>query len=137
MFDAISLEEAVNDAFDAGVKDDNLALIYQANREVKMSVNTRNGLTDRQTLKNLILQGDTLGSILASIQVDKICKDVETLGYGYMYKDTLPITMLAMVDDLVGVTNVGFKAQQLNAAINIKSAEKRLQFGETKCKLWS
>ena len=137
MFDAISLEEAVNDAFDAGVKDDNLALIYQANREVKMSVNTRNGLTDRQTLKNLILQGDTLGSILASIQVDKICKDVETLGHGYMYKDTLPITMLAMVDDLVGVTNVGFKAQQLNAAINIKSAEKRLQFGETKCKLWS
>ena len=67
MFDAISLEEAVNDAFDAGVKDDNLALIYHANREVKMSVNTRNGLTDRQTLNNLILQGDTLGSILASI----------------------------------------------------------------------
>ena len=134
MFDAICLEEALSDAFDYGIRDDNLNLIYNANKEVKMAVNTTNGLTDRQNITNVILQGDTFGSILASIQVDKICKEVESLGHGYMYKDTLPITMLAMVDDMIGVTKVGYKAQMLNSAINITSAEKRLQFGETKCK---
>ena len=134
MFDAISLQDAISDAFDTGVKDDNLTLIYRANREVKMSVNTRNGLTDRQTLKNVVLQGDIFGSILASIQVDKICKEVETMGHGYLYKNTLPITMLAMVDDMVGVTEVGFKAHKMNTAINIKTAEKRLQFNDKKCK---
>ena len=134
MFDAICLEEALNDAFNNGIKDDNLNLIYKANREVEMSVNTSSGLTERQTIKSVVLQGDTFGSILASIQVDAICKEVESMGHGYKYKGTLPITMLAMVDDMIGVTNVGYKAKLINAAINIKTAEKRLQFGETKCK---
>ena len=47
MFDAICLEEALSDAFDAGIKNDNLALIYHANKEVNMSVNTTDGQTDK------------------------------------------------------------------------------------------
>ena len=43
-------------------------------------------------------------------------------------------TMLAMVDDMIGVAEVGAKSHQMNAAINIKSAEKRLQFNDAKCK---
>ena len=42
--------------------------------------------------------------------------------------------MLGLVDDLIGVTDVGFKAQQMNAVLNIRTAEKRLQFGPSKCK---
>ena len=42
--------------------------------------------------------------------------------------------MLGLVDDLIGVTKAGFQAQQLNAVLNVKSAEKQLQFGVTKCK---
>ena len=134
MFDAINLEEVINDAFDVGLNDDNLSLIYNANKEIRMAVNTPSGLTERQTLRNVVLQGDTWSSMLASIQVDKICKDIDSSGYGYQYKDSLPVSMLALVDDLVGVTYAGHRAQQMNAAINIKSAEKRLQFGENKCK---
>ena len=134
MFDAINLEEAINDAFDAGMDDDNLALIYKANKDIRMAVNTSTGLTERQSLSNVVLQGDTWSSLLASIQVDNICKDIDSSGYGYLYKDSLPVSMLALVDDLVGVTYAGHRAQQMNVAINIKSAEKRLQFGENKCK---
>ena len=32
------------------------------------------------------------------------------------------------------ITEVGYKAQQLNALINLKTAEKSLQFGVKKCK---
>ena len=134
MFDAISLEEAISDAFDVGIKDDDLILIYKANREIQMAINTPNGLTNRQSLSNVVLQGDTWGSLLASIQVDKICKDVESSGYGYKFKNILPVSMLALVDDMVGITSAGFTAQQMNAAINVKTAEKRLQFGVSKCK---
>ena len=42
--------------------------------------------------------------------------------------------MLGLVDDMIGVSEVGYKAQQLNAIINVKTAEKRLQFGVSKCK---
>ena len=103
----------------AGVIDDNLSLLYQANKEVKMAVNTPSGLSERQTLENVVLQGDTWGSILASVQVDSIGKEVVKSGYGYYYKDVLPVSLLRLVDDMIGVTEGGHKAQQLNALLNL------------------
>ena len=50
------------------MKDDNLSLIYKANANIWMAVNTPNGLTESQTIKNVVLQGDTFFSILASAQ---------------------------------------------------------------------
>ena len=134
MFDSINLEEAISDLYDVGLDDENLALIHKANQEIHMAVNTPGGLTDRQILKNIVLQGDTWGSILASVQVDSIAKDIVKAGIGYMYKDNLPISMLGLVDDLIGVTEAGFKSQQMNVILNVKTAEKGLQFGVKKCK---
>ena len=99
-----------------------------------MAVKTPGGLTERQIIKNSVLQGDTWGSLLASAQVDSICQVVEEAGLGYMYKESLPISLLRLVDDVTGVTEAGFKAQQLNAIVNVKSAEKGLQYGVKKCK---
>ena len=134
MFDSINLEEALADIYDFGVDDENLALIHKANDEVHMSVKTPGGLTDRQVIKNIVLQGDTFGSILASVQVDAIAKDVEEAGLGYKYKQSLEIGILGLVDDLIGITEAGHKAQQMNVILNVKSAEKCLQFGVSKCK---
>ena len=61
-----------------------------------------------------MLQGDTWGSIMASLQVDAICKDVEKAGLGYKYKDKLEISTLALVDDIIGVTEAGYKARSGN-----------------------
>ena len=134
MFDSIDLQEAISDIFDVGVNDDSLCLLYKANSEIQMAVKTPSGLTERQTVKDIVLQGDTFGSILASVQVDSIGKVVEEAGLGYRYKDTLPISLLGLVDDLIGVTEAGFKAAQLNEILNLKTAEKCLQFGVSKCK---
>ena len=133
MFDAIDLKEAISDIYDVGVIDDTLPLLYKANSEIFMSVKTQNGLTDRQTLQDIVLQGDTWGSILASNQVDKIGKACAEAKLGYMYKEELRIDFLAMVDDIICITENGFKAQEMNAIINTKSAEKSLQFGVGKC----
>ena len=134
MFDSINLEEAISDIFDTGVDDDNLALIHKANCEVEMAVKTPDGLSERQTVENIVLQGDTWGSILASNQVDIIGKESMEAGYYYLYKNVLPVGFLGFVDDIVGITEAGYKAQQFNAFINVKTAEKTLQFGPSKCK---
>ena len=134
MFDSIDLEQAISDVYDAGLTDDNLSLVYKANEEVHMAVNTPSGLSEHQVLKNIVLQGDTWGSILASVQVDSIGKECASSGYGYLYKDTLQVSLLGLVDDTIGVTEAGFKAQQMNAFFNVKTAEKGLQFGPSKCK---
>ena len=41
--------------------------------------------------------------------------------------------MLGLIDDLIGISEAGYKAQQLNGLLNFKSAEKGLQFGVPKC----
>ena len=134
MFDSINLKQAISDIYEAGLKNDKLSLIFEANKEIFMSVNTPAGLTDRQLLENIVLQGDTWGSLLASVLVDSIGQECAASGYGYQYKNILPIGMLGLVDDIIGVTEAGFKAQMLNAFLNVKTAEKSLQFGIKKCK---
>ena len=134
MFDIIDLEEALNDIFDYGLNNDNLSLVYKANTEVNMAVKTPGGLTDRRKIRNSVLQGDTFGSLLASVQVDTIAKDVEEAGVGLKYKNELPINILGLVDDIIGVTEAGYKAAQMNSVVNVKTAEKLLQFGVSKCK---
>ena len=37
MFDAIGLQEALSDVFDVGTDDDNLSLLHEANRNIRMS----------------------------------------------------------------------------------------------------
>ena len=134
MFDAINLREAICDIYDVGVNDDQLSLLYNANNNVKMAVSTSSGLSERHSIQDVVLQGDTFGSILASVQVDAIAKEVEKSGVGYKYKNTLPITMLGLVDDVIGITTADYRAQQLNSILKVKTAEKRLQFGVKKCK---
>jgi hypothetical protein len=51
-----------------------------------------------------------------------------------MYKDSLPVSMLGLVDDIIGLTAAGYKAHQMNALINVQTADKGLQFGVDKCK---
>ena len=134
MFDSIDLEQALSDLFDVGVDDDTLVLLHEANREIQMAVKTPSGLTERQTIRNCVLQGETWGSILASVQVDSIGKECLKEGHSYLYKEILPVGFLGLVDDIIGVTQAGVEAQKLNAFINMKTAEKCLQFGPAKCK---
>ena len=45
----------------------------------------------------------------------------------------MPIPLLGQVDDLLGVAEAGYKSKQLNAYVNVKTANKDLQFGSEKC----
>ena len=51
----------------------------------------------------------------------------------FQYKGEVPIPLLGQVDDLLGVSEAGFKTEQLNSYINVKTADKELQFGIDKC----
>jgi hypothetical protein len=104
MFDSINLQEALSDIYNVGVDDVTLPLLYLANSEVHMSVKTPIGLTERQTVQDIVLQGDTFGSILASVQVDTIGQECMQAGHFYQYKDRLPVGFLGLVDDIVGVS---------------------------------
>ena len=62
-FDSLWLEEVMNDLFEAGIDDDNFALIFEANKNVNVAIKTPNGLTERENIKNIVLQGDVFGPV--------------------------------------------------------------------------
>ena len=72
--------------------------------------------------------------ILASVQVDSIDQECAKSGYGYKYKHVLPVSVLGLVDNTIGISEAGYQAEMLNAFLNVKTAEKGLQFGVNKCK---
>ena len=88
MFDSMNLQEAVSDLFDSGVKDNTLALIYEANKNISMRVKTPSGLSAETSFEKIVLQGDTWGPIMAANQVDTFGKQLieEEPDFVYKYK---------------------------------------------------
>ena len=126
IFDSMDLEEAVSDLYDTGVKKYSLSLLYEANKDIKVQVKTPYGLSAETCFKKIVLQGDTWGPTMAANQVDTFGKQLleEEPDYIYKYKGFIPIGVLGMIYDLAGVSESGQKAVQLNAFINVKTAEK-------------
>ena len=73
---------------------------------------------------------------MASAQVDSFGKEMleDKPNFMYKYMEEVPIPLLGMVDDLIGITEAGHKTTQLNAFVNVKAADKDLQFENEKCK---
>ena len=134
-FDSLWLEECLNDLYDSGVKNDNLALLYNVNKHVKVAVKTPVGKTTRKSIFSAITQGDVFSPILCSNLVDTIGKECLQEGkYTYSYRGEVDIPPLSMMDDLLCVSECGHKSYMINAYINHKTSSKKLQFGTDKCK---
>ena len=120
------LQESMLDLFNSGVDDNHLTLIHEANSDIQIKVKTPSGYTVEHTLKENVLQGDTLSSIIASNQVDTIGKKLleDKPEYLIRYKDKVIIGVMAMVDDTVTVTESGHKTQQMNASLMYKLQKK-------------
>ena len=134
-FDSLWLEECLNDMYSGGLQDDKLNLLYEANSMVDITVRTPVGKTESGKIEKVVLQGDTFGPMLCSKQVDLFGKEcLEEKKYTYMYKGQVEIPPLSMVDDIVCVSECGFKSTMVNAYIQCKTNSKKLQFGASKCK---
>ena len=102
---------------------------------MKVAVKTPIGRTDRGSIHNVIIQGDVFGPLLCSKQVDSLGKEcLENSKYTYMYKGLVEIPPLSMIDDLLCISECGYKTTMLNSFIRFKTNEKKLQFGKDKCR---
>ena len=126
MFDSMNLIEACSDLYDIGLKSDKLHLLYDANKKVKIRVKTPSGLTKETTMDEIVMQGDTWASTMASVQCDNFGKELleDDVNYLYKYKGCVPIGILGQIDDLIAITDPGYKAHQMNQFINLKTANK-------------
>ena len=119
---------------DLPIRDDKLALLFDINRINRVAVKTALGMTHRVTMQELVMQGDCWGPIMASNSIDlfgKICLEKEE--NIYTYRNNIPIVPFTMCDDLLAISECGFKTNLMTSFINSQASFKFLQFGIKKC----
>ena len=125
----------MNDLYSAGLDDDKFALLYNVNRNVNIAVKTPVGKTERQNIKNVITQGDVFSQIFCSKQVDTFGQEcLVDSKCTKMYRGEVEIPPLSMVDDVLCVSECGFKTSMVHGYMKMKTDSKKLQFGAEKCK---
>ena len=130
----IDYRQSLNDLFESGIQDDNLALINAANDENYVAVQTPAGLTERVPINRIVMQGEVTGPGQCSNMVDTFGKEcLQESKLLYTYKDELGVPPLGMVDDVLAVSRCGVEAVEMNAFLNQKTRIKKLQFGPKKC----
>ena len=124
-FDSMWQDETTNELFNAGVEDDKLALLHKINEINHIKVQTSVGLSNVKTVKKIICQGDPWGSIECSLMIDGFGKaSLAEWMEPYRYKGTVPVPLLGMVDDILAISESGYKTSRLNAFINAQTAVK-------------
>ena len=124
----------MNDLYNAGVTDDALALIFEANKKNQVAMETPLGLTDREVVEEIVLQGEVFGPLQCSVQVDTFGKEcLAQSKHLYSYRDCVGAPPLAMLDDLLAVSECGIDTVKTNAYFNAKTSVKKLQFGGQNC----
>ena len=134
-FDEMSYKETANDLYDAGVRNDHFNLMANSNKKCQVAIKTPWGsVTDRVELCEIEMQGTVPAPLKCSIQIDTLGKECLESGEG-LYKDKkyVNIPPLAMIDDILAVSECSVESVKVNALIQSKVAHKNLQLGTDKC----
>ena len=133
-FDEMWFQETHNDLWNTKINDDRFALISKLDENCQAVVKTPCGDTDRFSLNRIVLQGSVFGPLKCSIQVDTLGRDCLKRDVGlYLYKNVISVPPLAMIDDILGVTNCNEEAIELNSIVNVKIEAKKLRLSQDKC----
>ena len=74
-FDSMWLCESINDLYESRIQNENLAIIHAANSHNLVAVNTPVGLTTREAVEDIVMQGEVTGPGQFSNQVDTYDKE--------------------------------------------------------------
>ena len=133
-FDALWLQDCINDLFEAGLQNDKLPLLLLENLNAQVAVKTPNGISRRTSIKNIIMQGSVWGSLMCTTSMDKLAQTVyENEDLVYWYKGVVAVPPICMVDDILAVQNCSKKSVKINAVTNAFIELKKLKFSQSKC----
>ena len=133
-FDALWVEECINDMFETGFDNDKLPLLFLENQNALIAVKTPTGISQRIPIKNIIMQGTVWGSLFCTTSMDKLGQYVynnnELL---YKYKGKVDIPSLGMVDDIMTIQKCPSDPVKMNAVVNAFIESKKLTLSSSKC----
>ena len=93
-----------------------------------VAINTPYGQTERVNMKNIVMQGSKWGPLKCSNSIDKIGKRcIARNEHLYLYKGEVKVMPLAMIDDLLVVSECGRKSVNSNIYVNSEISNKKLR----------
>ena len=139
--DKLWLQSCINALHEAGINNDYLNLLYLENKKAQIAVKIDNKLSTRILLRDVVMQGSVWGTLKCTTTIDKLNKIAmqdESLQYKYKGDPTIPIGVLGMVDDTLGVSKCGKDAIRKNAVLNSFAETQRLTLSKEKvlCYMW-
>ena len=133
-FDSLWLHEVINCLYSAGLKNDKLPLLFLENTNAQVAVKIANGISDRKSISNIIMQGSVWGSLCCVVLMDKLGKLVYSKpDLLYYYKGLVAVPTLQMVDDVLGVKKCSPQSAHLNTVVNSFMDLEKLTLSEAKC----
>ena len=80
------------------------------------------------------MQGTVLTPLKCSVQIDTLGKEMlaEESDNLYKYKGYVRIPPMALIDNILTITSCGIDSIKMNAAVQSKVNNKRLEHGKTK-----
>ena len=101
-FDALWVQECINNMYDAGLQNNKLNILYFMNQHAEVAIKTTSGITERTSMSNLIMQGTVWGSLFCTATMDKLPRlQYDNTDMLYMYKGLIGVLSLETVDDIV------------------------------------
>ena len=133
-FDALWMQECINDLYETGFQNDKLALLFLENQNAEIAIKTTNGLSKRESITNVVMQGTVWGSLFCTATMDKLGKlEYSNEDLLYKYKGEVEIPTLGMVDDLLSIRKCSMESVKANAVINGFIESKKLTLSKSKC----
>ena len=135
-FDAVWVQECINDMFETGFDNDNLPLLFIENQNAKVAIKSPTEISNRVFIRNIIMQGTVWvwGSLFCTASMENLGKHVyEHTELAYKYKKKVIIPSLGMVYDILTVTKCSGDTVKMNAVVNAFIESKKLKLNKNKC----
>ena len=114
-----------------GLLSNNSIFITDMTKKASIKVKTPVGISDEETVEDIIMQGETLSSILCTSTVGQIEKEcnLDT----FKYREEVEVPKMSFVDDILDVTECGKDTVEMNEYTRTKINERKLQLNAEKC----
>ena len=128
-FDALWLQDCVLSLQKIGVPTDILHLIYNLNKQAKITVKTPYGSTRQSVLEDIVEQGTVLGPILCSTSTAEYCEN----NIGIAVFNAI-VSSLVWVDDTLDLSISAKNAEKSHEKALLFGRKKKVPYSKTKCK---
>ena len=100
-------------------------------KKAKIRVKTPVGTSEEKDIEDIVMQGESISSIMCSTSIDKMARDCPL--EPHKYKNAVDIPQMSFVDDVIDINKCGKKTQEMNTYTVNEVSKRRLQLSEDKC----